>query len=104
MVRFIFKNLFEFHTFSDRTRVVSLSPSVKADFDCFDKIWIVVQRKWVYLEGIFVGGDIRSQLPEEAKKFDVVDKLFKKVRKACKVLYGKTVVWGSCFCLRLDYG
>ena len=43
------------------------------------EIWIVVQRKWMYLEGIFVGGDIRSQLPEEAKKFDVIDKLFKKV-------------------------
>ena len=43
------------------------------------EIWIVVQRKWMYLEGIFVGGDIRAQLPEEAKKFDVIDKLFKKI-------------------------
>ena len=41
---------------------------------------MVVQRKWMYLEGIFIGGDIRSQLPEEAKKFDGIDKLFKKVR------------------------
>lgn len=40
---------------------------------------MVVQRKWMYLEGIFIGGDIRSQLPEEAKKFDQIDKMFKKV-------------------------
>ena len=40
---------------------------------------MVVQRKWMYLEGIFIGGDIRSQLPEEAKKFDQIDKTFKKV-------------------------
>ena len=41
---------------------------------------MVVQRKWMYLESIFIGGDIRSQLPEEAKKFDDIDKVFKKVR------------------------
>ena len=42
-------------------------------------VWMVVQRKWMYLEGIFIGGDIRSQLPEEAKKFDQIDKTFKKI-------------------------
>ena len=33
----------------------------------------------MYLESIFIGGDIRQQLPEEAKKFDNIDKTFKKV-------------------------
>ncbi|GCB82313.1 hypothetical protein scyTo_0022650 [Scyliorhinus torazame] len=33
----------------------------------------------MYLESIFIGGDIRSQLPEEAKKFDNIDRIFKKI-------------------------
>lgn len=41
--------------------------------------WFAVQRKWLYLEGIFIGGDIRSQLPEEAKKFDDIDKMFRRI-------------------------
>ena len=41
--------------------------------------WILVQRKWLYLEGIFLGSDIREQLAEEAKQFDDIDKNFRKV-------------------------
>uniref|UniRef100_A0A673VC35 Dynein axonemal heavy chain 10 n=1 Tax=Suricata suricatta TaxID=37032 RepID=A0A673VC35_SURSU len=43
------------------------------------EIWMLVQRKWMYLESIFIGGDIRSQLPDEAKKFDNVDRIFKRI-------------------------
>uniref|UniRef100_A0A8D0HBM0 Dynein axonemal heavy chain 10 n=1 Tax=Sphenodon punctatus TaxID=8508 RepID=A0A8D0HBM0_SPHPU len=43
------------------------------------EVWMVVQRKWMYLESIFIGGDIRSQLPEEAKKFDNIDRVFKRI-------------------------
>ncbi|KAL7749213.1 hypothetical protein RI367_005365 [Sorochytrium milnesiophthora] len=42
-------------------------------------VWMNVQRKWMYLESIFVAGDIRQQLPEEARKFDVIDKTFRKL-------------------------
>lgn len=49
------------------------------------QVWMVVQRKWMYLESIFIGGDIRSQLPEEAKKFDNIDKVFKKVKNSVQV-------------------
>ncbi|KAJ3097104.1 Dynein heavy chain 10, axonemal [Phlyctochytrium planicorne] len=44
------------------------------------EVWMVVQRKWMYLESIFIGsGDIRQQLPEEAARFDRIDKSFKKL-------------------------
>ncbi|XP_058060896.1 dynein axonemal heavy chain 10 [Anopheles bellator] len=41
--------------------------------------WISVQRKWVYLEGIFIGSDISSQLPDEAKNFDTIDEQFREI-------------------------
>ncbi|XP_063271579.1 dynein axonemal heavy chain 10 [Prinia subflava] len=43
------------------------------------EIWISVQRKWMYLESIFVSADIRAQLPEEVKIFERVDKMFKQI-------------------------
>ncbi len=38
-----------------------------------------VQRKWMYLESIFGSDDIRHQLPDEAKRFDNIDKNWKKI-------------------------
>ena len=41
-------------------------------------VWLVVQRKWMYLESIFIGSpDIRMQLPTEAARFDKIDSSFK---------------------------
>lgn len=40
--------------------------------------WFDVQRAWMHLESIFIGSeDIRSQLPEESKLFEKIDKDFK---------------------------
>ena len=36
--------------------------------------WIEVQRKWVYLRGIFKSPDIKAQLPTQTSKFRSVDK------------------------------
>jgi len=46
--------------------------------DCID-IWMIVQRKWMYLESIFASDDIRMQLPEEAKKFSKTDTNYKRI-------------------------
>lgn len=43
-------------------------------------VYFEVQRKWSYLESIFIGSeDIRSQLPEDSRRFEKIDKEFKQV-------------------------
>lgn len=47
--------------------------TLRGAFDC----WVEVQRRWVYLEGIFLGSaDIKSQLPAEWSRFRNIDTEF----------------------------
>jgi hypothetical protein len=62
-------------TFSEVVRKWEKTLNIVAE--CLE-IWFTVQRKWQYLESIFIGAeDIRMQLPEEAKRFDAIDKIFR---------------------------
>uniref|UniRef100_A0A8C0BA58 Dynein axonemal heavy chain 17 n=1 Tax=Buteo japonicus TaxID=224669 RepID=A0A8C0BA58_9AVES len=48
--------------------------------DSVISIWFEVQRTWSHLESIFIGSeDIRSQLPEDSKHFDAIDRDFKEL-------------------------
>ena len=42
--------------------------------------WVKLQRQWMYLEPIFSSEDIMQQLPMEAKRFQAVDRVWRKVR------------------------
>ncbi|XP_015433748.1 PREDICTED: dynein beta chain, ciliary-like [Dufourea novaeangliae] len=48
--------------------------------DAVINAWFEVQRAWMHLESIFIGSeDIRSQLPEESKRFEKIDRDFKEL-------------------------
>uniref|UniRef100_A0A671VWY7 Dynein axonemal heavy chain 17 n=1 Tax=Sparus aurata TaxID=8175 RepID=A0A671VWY7_SPAAU len=51
--------------------------------DSVISIWFEVQRAWTHLESIFIGSeDIRSQLPEDSRRFEGIDADFKELANA----------------------
>ena len=45
--------------------------------------WLEMQGTWLYLEPIFSSDDIKKQMPQEAKRFAIVDKTFRESMTEC---------------------
>ena len=66
---------------SIKARVAQWEKDLNIINDVIDT-WMLVQRKWMYLESIFASDDIKMQLPEEAKKFGKTDAAYKKIMES----------------------
>lgn len=64
-----------------KTRVVEWQHVLRTVDDTL-KMWTAVSRDWISLESIFLASaDIRSQLPEDTKRFEGIDSEFKELMK-----------------------
>ena len=55
------------------------------------KVWVNVSRSWAALESIFLASaDIRSQLPDDTKRFEGIDSEFKELMKDAVVCWSFT--------------
>ena len=64
-----------------KDRVVQWQSQLRTVDDTL-RMWLVVSRSWASLESIFLASaDIRSQLPEDTKRFEGIDSEFKQLMK-----------------------
>lgn len=65
--------------------------------------WLTCQRSWLYLEPIFSSDDINRQLPVEGKRYQTMERTWRKVMKAAhdnsQVILGSAAlsIWVELF-------
>ncbi|KAL9898323.1 dynein beta chain, ciliary [Glossina fuscipes fuscipes] len=68
--------------------------NILAKVEIFINSWLEVQRKWMYLESIFIGSpDIRAQLSQDTMHFEEIDENFRSLlNKVVSVRTAKAIV------------
>lgn len=64
-------------------RISSWENKLKTTQDVLDE-WITCQRSWLYLEPIFSSEDINRQLPVESKRYQTMERIWRKLMKSAK--------------------
>jgi len=73
--------------------VDKMSQSLRLFSDTLEE-WLECQKKWLYLENIFMAPDIQRQLPNETKTFATVDRQFKSILRITRDRPAALQVWG----------
>ncbi|KAI8481625.1 Dynein heavy chain 1, axonemal [Branchiostoma belcheri] len=61
-------------------RITTWESKLKMTQDVLDE-WLLCQRSWLYLEPIFSSEDINRQLPVKGKRFQTMDRMWRKIMK-----------------------
>lgn len=64
-------------------RISSWENKLRTTQDVLDE-WLLCQRQWLYLEPIFSSEDINRQLPVESKRYQTMERLWRKVMRNAK--------------------
>ncbi|XP_065194434.1 dynein axonemal heavy chain 1-like [Sycon ciliatum] len=64
-------------------RINAWENKLKVTQDVMDE-WVACQRSWLYLEPIFSSDDIMRQLPVEGKRYQTMDRMWRKVMSRAK--------------------
>ncbi|XP_022110107.1 dynein heavy chain 1, axonemal-like isoform X1 [Acanthaster planci] len=64
-------------------RISTWEGKLRMTQDVLDE-WLVCQRSWLYLEPIFSSDDINRQLPVEGKRYQTMDRMWRRIMKNAK--------------------
>lgn len=64
-------------------RINAWENKLKVSQDVLDE-WLQCQRQWLYLEPIFSSEDINRQLPVEGKRYQTMERMWRKIMKQAK--------------------